>query len=177
VKLRKQNAELQADINAGKDKYNNLQDREQSATMELLAMTTQLHEVQAVNLGLQNDKKTLQSEIDMLKEEMKRLRDNNTSISSQLASTAASLEAMTKERSAAHKQNMQLRDELTTATREIMELRNKIDYLSTPAWYRLMQWVKQKLSGLTHMLKPRKEVPDEEEEWRWPQLSQSGMQG
>lgn len=58
---------------------------------------------------------------------------------------------------------MQLRVELTTSTTEIMELHNKIDYLSTPVWYILIQWITQKLLGLTHMLKPKKEVSDEEE--------------
>ncbi|KAG2021820.1 hypothetical protein GB937_004368 [Aspergillus fischeri] len=70
--------------------------------MELTATTTQLREVQSVNLGLENNKKTLQSEIDMLKQEGQRLNDKNTPISSQLASTAVSLDTLTKELSAAH---------------------------------------------------------------------------
>ncbi|EAW19576.1 uncharacterized protein NFIA_026500 [Aspergillus fischeri NRRL 181] len=93
--------------------------------MELTATTTQLREVQSVNLGLENNKKTLQSEIDMLKQEGQRLNDKNTPISSQLASTAVSLDTLTKEL--------------------------------------LMQLSKQKLLGLTHLLKPSKEVSDEEE--------------
>jgi predicted nuclease with TOPRIM domain len=155
-KLRKENAELQDNINSKKDKYKDLHDREQSATMKLMATTTQLHEVRSVNQGLDNDKKTLQSELNILKQEMKILNDKNSSISSELASAAASL-------SAAHKENMQLRVQLTTSTTEIMELRNRVDYLSTPVWYQLIQWIKQKVSGLTHLVKPGKEVPDEEE--------------
>jgi chromosome segregation ATPase len=148
-KLRKQNAELQADVNSGKDKYKDLQDKEQSATRELIAASTQLHELQSVNLGLENDKKTLQSKIDTLKHEVKRLKDNNTSISSQLASTAASLQTVT--------------NELLAACQANMELRSRIDQLSTPIWYRLIQWIKQKLSGLSNSRNPGKEVSDEEE--------------
>ncbi|RHZ51859.1 hypothetical protein CDV55_103064 [Aspergillus turcosus] len=144
------------------NKYEDLEDRELSVTIELMAATTQLHEVQSVNQGLENDKKTLQLEIDILKQEMKRLNDSNTSISSQLASTAVSLETVTNELSA-YKKNMQLRVGLTTSTTEIMELRSKIAQLSTPVWYRLIQLIKQKLLGLTHLLKPGKEVSDEEE--------------
>ncbi|RHZ67333.1 uncharacterized protein CDV56_107824 [Aspergillus thermomutatus] len=200
-KLRKQNAALQADVDSGKDKCKDLQDREKSATMELIATTAQLHGVQSVNLGLENDKKALQSEIDIPKQEVKRLSDSNTSISSQLARTTASLETVTtelsaahqanmelreeltaatgeirqlsgttdtiqvveRELSAAHKENMQLRVELTTSTRQIIELRSKISELSTPVWHRLIQWIQQKLSGLKHLLKPDKEVSDEEE--------------
>jgi chromosome segregation ATPase len=148
-KLRKQNAELQADANSGKDKYKDLQDREQSATRELIAASAQLHELQSVNLGLENDKKALQSDIDILKQELEKLNNNNTSISSQLASAAASLQTVTKELSAACQANM--------------ELRIKIDQLSTPVWYRLIQWIKQKLSRLSNLRNPGKEVSDEEE--------------
>ncbi|KAF7176098.1 hypothetical protein CNMCM7691_001574 [Aspergillus felis] len=162
-KLRKQNAALQADINAGKDKHKDLQDREQSATMELMATTAQLLEAQSLNLGLENDKKTLQSEIDILKQEVETLNDKNTSISSQLANTAASLETVTEELCAAHKENMGFHDELITATREIMELHSKISQLSTPVWYRVIQWVKEKLLGLGHLRNPGMEVSDAEE--------------
>jgi DNA repair exonuclease SbcCD ATPase subunit len=162
-KLRKQNAALQADTNSGKDHYKDLQDREQSATMELMATTAQLHEVQSLNLGLENDKKILQSEIDILKQEVEKLNNKNTSVSSQLASAAASLETVTEGLRAAHKENMGFRDELITATREIMELRNKVRQLSTPVWYRMIQWIKQKLSGLRHLRSHGKEVSDAEE--------------
>jgi chromosome segregation ATPase len=162
-KLRKQNAALQADINSGKDHYKDLQAREQTATMELMATTSQLHEAQSLNLGLENDKKTLQSEIDILKQEVEKLNDKNTSVSSQLASAAASLETVTEELCAAHKENMGFRDELITATREIMELRDKVRQLSTPVWYRVIQWIKQKLSGLRHLRSHGKEVSDAEE--------------
>jgi chromosome segregation ATPase len=161
-KLRKQNAALQADINSGKDHYKDLQAREQTATMELMATTSQLHEAQSLNLGLENDK-TLQSEIDILKQEVEKLNDKNTSVSSQLASAAASLETVTEELCAAHKENMGFRDELITATREIMELRDKVRQLSTPVWYRVIQWIKQKLSGLRHLRSHGKEVSDAEE--------------
>ncbi|GIC93150.1 uncharacterized protein Aud_009631 [Aspergillus udagawae] len=162
-KLRKQNAALQADINSAKDHYKDLQDREQSATMELMAMTSQLHEAQSLNLGLENDKKTLQSEIDILKREVEELNDKNTSVSSQLASAAASLKTVTEKLCAAHKENMGFRDELITATREMMELRNKVRQLSTPVWYRVIRWIKKKLSGLGHLRSPGKEVSDAEE--------------
>ncbi|PKX90450.1 uncharacterized protein P174DRAFT_515544 [Aspergillus novofumigatus IBT 16806] len=145
-KLRKQNAELQADVNSGKDKYKDLQDREQSATRELIAASTQLHELQSANLGLENNKQTLQLEIDILEQEVKKLNEKNTSIS---ASTAASLQTVTNELSAAHQTNT--------------ELRTQIDQLSTPIWYRLIQWIKQKLTGLSNLRNPGKEVSDEEE--------------
>ncbi|GIK04329.1 hypothetical protein Aspvir_008409 [Aspergillus viridinutans] len=162
-KLRKQNAEFQADINSGKDKYNDLQEQEQSATMELMATTTQLHKAQSLNLGLENNKKTLQSEISILKQEVGGLNNKNTSITSQLASTAASLETVTEELCATHKENMEFHNELITATREIIELRSTISQLSTPVWYRVIQWIKQKLSGLRHLQNPGKEVSDAEE--------------
>lgn len=162
-KLRKQNTELQADVESAKDKYKDLQGREQSATRELMATTAQLHEAQSLNLGLGSDKKTLQSEIDILKREVEKLNDKNTSLSSQLASTASSLETVTEELCAAHKENMGFRDELITATREIMELRNKVTQLSTPAWYRVIQWLKQQFSSLRNLRNPGKEMSDEEE--------------
>ncbi|EAW20819.1 uncharacterized protein NFIA_113490 [Aspergillus fischeri NRRL 181] len=148
-KLRMQNAELQADVNSRKDKYKDLQDKEQSATRELIAASTELQEAQSVNQGLENDKKALQSEINVLKHEVNKLNDNNTSISSQLARTAASLQTVTKELSAACQANL--------------ELRTRIGQLSTPVWYRLIQWIKQKLSGLSNLRNPGKEVSDEEE--------------
>lgn len=149
-KLRMQSAELQADVNSGKDKYKDLQDKEESATRELIAASTELHEARSVNQGLENDKKALQSEIDVLKREVIELNDNNTSISSQLASTAASLQTVTKELSAAHQTNT--------------ELRIRIDRLSTPIWYRLIQWIKHKVAGLMNLRNAGKEVSDEEEE-------------
>ncbi|KAL3409001.1 hypothetical protein V8F44DRAFT_618507 [Aspergillus fumigatus] len=149
-KLRMQSAELQADVNSGKDKYKDLQDKEESATRELIAASTELHEARSVNQGLENDKKALQSEIDVLKREVIELNDNNTSISSQLASTAASLQTVTKELSAAHQTNT--------------ELRIRIDRLSTPIWYRLIQWIKHKVAGVMNLRNAGKEVSDEEEE-------------
>ncbi|KAF4151538.1 hypothetical protein CNMCM6069_003679 [Aspergillus lentulus] len=162
-KLRKQNTELQADVESAKDKYKDLQGREQSATRELMATTAQLHEAQSLNLALESDKQTLQSEIDILNQEVEKLNDKNTSLSSQLASTASSLETVTEELCAAHKENMGFRDELITATREIMELRNKVSQLSAPVWYRVIQWLKQRFSSIRHLRNPVKEMSDEEE--------------
>ncbi|GFF43416.1 hypothetical protein IFM58399_06943 [Aspergillus lentulus] len=162
-KLRKQNTELQADVESAKDKYKDLQGKEQSATRELMATTAQLHEAQSLNLDLESDKQTLQSEIDILNQEVEKLNDKNTSLSSQLASTASSLETVTEELCVAHKENMGFRDELITATREIMELRNKVTQLSTPAWYKVIQWLKQQFSSLRNLRNPGKEMSDEEE--------------